>query len=246
MSLVPTRRPERRRKKRVQLSRALPARAGTLDVLVVDISDGGSRIEHFTRLHIGRRLRFRIEWEGRSATVEAEVRSCRVHRFAPGDDGATVYQSGLQFVGGDNTAAAIIREMVAQHVARSLAEQVANARGIGPVTERNMPVFRSGVVATTAIDPSNARNIPKAAVVQERGYIRCALTGRRWDRKWTRSPEQPAEGFTVLASEPHDHVAQLCDTYLHGSPEQRRLIQALARVSVENADSLDTPEPIGV
>lgn len=235
---------ERRRKKRIQLTRGLLARFGATPAVILDITDAGARIEHFTRLDVGRKARFRFDWKDKPIEVEATIVACGVHRFAHGDQGTTVYQSGLFFNDYIEQAADVLREFVAAHVARSLAEQVANARGIGPITERNMPVFRSGVVATNGIDATDEkarRMLPQSSVAIDRGYVRCTLNGSRWDKKWSRTPEEPAEGFTVLASEPHDHVEQLCDTYFRSNPEDRRFIKLLARVSVERAT--ETPEP---
>ena len=237
-------RPERRKKKRIQLTRAIIARYGATGTVILDITDAGARIEHFNRLDVGKKARLRFEWLGKDIDVEATVMSCKVHRFAHGDDGATVYQSGLSFTGYEGNALASLRELVATVVSRSLAEQVANARGIGPVIERNMPVFRSGVVATTSIDQNSSggrRLLPASEVVADRGYVRCSLNGRPWEKKWTRSPEQPAEGFTVLATEPAENVDQLCATYEKSTAEQRELIRVFARISVEK--SQETPEP---
>jgi hypothetical protein len=233
---------ERRKKKRIQLTRGIIARFGPLGVVIMDITDVGARIEHFTRLEIGKRSRFRMEWQERELVIEAQVRSCRVHRFAPGEE--TIYQSGLAFVDLSEETAAILKDMVATIVARSLAEQVANARGIGPVIERNMPVFRAGAVVADGLDPNSEkarRFIPDSAIVVERGYIRCTLVGTHWNRKWTKTSDQPEEGFTVNATEPEEHIDQLCQTYLKGNADDRRLIQLLARVSVEKQE--ETPEP---
>lgn len=237
---------ERRKKQRVKLTRGLIARFGTVGAVILDITDSGARIEHFVRLELGRKARFRFDWQQKAIEVEATVMSCRVHRFAHGDDGTTVYQSGLFFSAFVDDAADRLREMVAAIVARSLAEQVANARGIGPVTEKNMPVFRSGVMTAGGLDPAQAKQekrfIPSAEVVVDRGYTRCTLiNNRRWEVKWTRSAEQPEEGFTVLATEPAEHIEQLCETYLHATSDQRQLIRLLAEVSVERQE--ETPEP---
>lgn len=239
-------RPERRKKQRIQLTRGIIARLGTLGVIILDLTDSGARVEHFTRLDIGKRARFRFEWEGCEIAVDAQVMSCKVHRFAHGDSGATVYQSGLFFSDYAGDSLTLLKDMVAKLVGRSLAEQVANARGIGPVIERNMPVFRSGVVAASGLDTnqeSQKRFIPETELVVDRGFVRCTLIGRRWDKKWTRSSEQPEEGFTILATESAEHVDQLCETYLNAGADERRLIQALAKLSVETVQ--DTPEPKG-
>lgn len=236
---------ERRKKKRIQLSRAIIARFSSMGAVVLDVTDAGARIEHFARLDLGRTAKFRMEWEGRAIEVEAEVRSCRVHRFAHGDDGVTVYQSGLLFTRYYDDAAVALRELVATIVSRSLAEQVANARGIGPVTQSTMPVFRSGDVVVSSLpdNDKNKRLLPASDVVVHRGYVRCTFVGgRSWQKKWTRSPDQPEDGFTVLATEPNDHVDSLCKQYEAGDSEGRKLIRLLARCSLESPT--DTPEPI--
>jgi hypothetical protein len=198
----------------------------------------------FARLDIGKRARLRFDWNRSVIEVDAKVVSCRVHRFAPGDRGATVYQSGLIFLEYIGDAASALKEMVATYIARSLAEQVANARGIGPVIERNMPVFRSGVVAASGLAADqNKRLIPDAEIVVQRGYIRCTFVKhRRWDKKWTADAEQPDDGFTIPATEPQEHIDQLCETYERATNDDRRLIQLMARLSVDNPS--ETPEPV--
>jgi hypothetical protein len=239
-------RPERRRKKRIQLTRAIIASFGATGAVLMDITDAGARIEHFARLDVGKRARFRFDWSSRVIEVDAQVVSCRVHRFSHGDKGATVYQSGLSFTEFIGDAATALKEMIATFVARSLAEQVANARGIGPVTGRNMPVFRSGVVAATGLaenQEKSRRLIPDAEIVADRGYIRCRFVSLgRWEKKWSRDSDQPEDGFTVLATEPADHIDQLCETYERVTQDDRRLIQLMARLSIDTP--AETPEPV--
>lgn len=229
--------PERRKKKRIRLTRGLIARFGTMGAIILDISDAGARIEHFNRLDVRKKALFRLDWQQKPIETTAQVVSCRVHRFAPGDQGTTVYQSGLFFTDYADDSAARLRDLASTIVARSLAEQVANARGIGPVIERNMPVFRSGAVVANGLEANQGsaeRLIPANDVAIDRGYIRCTLIGGvRFDQKWSRTPDQPAEGFTVPASEPPEHVDQLCENYLKGSEEDRKLILLLAQLSVD-------------
>ncbi|MEO6259761.1 MAG: PilZ domain-containing protein, partial [Thermoanaerobaculia bacterium] len=238
-------RSERRRKQRIQLTRGLVASYGAMSVIVIDVSDGGARIEHFRRLDVGRQSRLNLEWNDKVIQVEAMTVSCKVHRFAPGEDGNTVFQSGLLFTDYVGDSSAALRDMLATMVARSLAEQVANARGIGPIMERNMPVFRSGQVAASGLDTTQRaprRGIPSTGVAVDRGYLRCTLiANNRWEKKWTRTPDQPDDGFTVSMSEPSEHVDHLCDAYRKAAPEDRKLIKLMARTSVETEG--DAPEP---
>jgi hypothetical protein len=208
-----------------------------MGAVVLDIGVGGAGIEHFSRLDVWKTGSFRLTWEQDQIEARAQVLSCRVHRFAHGEQGTTVYQSSLIFTEYVGDSAELLRKLVTTVLARSLAEQVANARGIGPVMARDMPVFRSGVVAASGLEDgqgSGAQLIPASKVAVERGYLRCTFVAdRRWDKKWSRSADQPAEGFTVSAAEPADQVDQLCERYSQGGPEERNLIKLLARLSVD-------------
>jgi len=227
---------ERRKKTRIQLTRGLIGRFGVMGVVVLDLTDLGARIEHFERLDLRKKAQFRLDWQQRMIETAAQVMSCRVHRFASGEEGVTVYQSGLFFTDYAGDAQARLRELTNFVVARSLAEQVANARGLGPVTERTMPVFRGGAVAASGLEPGQdaKRLIPDTDLAVDRGYVRCTLvSGNRFEKRWSRKPDQPAHGFTIPASEPPEQVDQLCESYLEGNEENRKLIVLLARLSVD-------------
>src|SRR5512144_2681475 len=79
---IPRVRTERRKKQRIQLTRSVLARFGATGVLILDITDEGARIEHFSRMDLGRRARLRFGWQQTEIEVEATVMSCKVHRFA--------------------------------------------------------------------------------------------------------------------------------------------------------------------
>lgn len=229
--------PERRRKTRLRLTRSLIARYGAQGVVVVDIHDVGARIEHFAPLTVGKSATLVFDWQSTRIEATAAVVSSRVHRFAEGRDGGTVYQSGLSFVNPSAETLAALRELMSTSIARSMAEQVANLRGLGPVSERDMPVFRpGGMVAGEGVDTSQTtrRRIPIAKA--HAGYIRCTLlSGRQWEKRWTRNAEAPEDGFTVLATEPRDQIDMLCDDYRRTDSETRRLIRLLARITVEDS-----------
>ena len=231
-------RSERRKKTRIQLTRGLLARYGTIGAVILDITDSGARLEHFNRLELHKTAPFRFSWQEQEFVLIAEVMSCRIHRFAAEEGGTNVFQSGLEFKNTPDDTLTRLREMVSTIVARSLAEQVANARGLGPIleSEKNMPVFRAGAVVAKGLEPDQKgadRYIPTTDVVVDRGFLRCTFKGKMVEKKWTRSSEQPESGFTIPASEPADLVDQLCESYINGDEEQRALIVAMAQASVE-------------
>src|SRR5712691_4309819 len=71
---------ERRKKQRIQLTRALIGRFGVMGVVILDITDAGARIEHFDRLDLRKKASFRLDWQQQTIETTAEVRSCRIHR----------------------------------------------------------------------------------------------------------------------------------------------------------------------
>lgn len=229
-------RAERRRKPRLSLSRSLIARYGAQGVVIVDIHELGVRIEHFAPLTPGRSANLVFDWQSTRIETPAAVASSRVHRFAEGHDGGTVYQSGLSFVNPSNETLTALRELMSTSIARSMAEQVANLRGLGPVIEREMPVFREGMVAGKGVETSQAAKSRLPIARAHGGYIRCTLiNGRRWDKRWTRNPDAPMDGFTVLATEARDQIDMLCDDYRRTDAETKRLIRLLARITVEDS-----------
>lgn len=229
-------RTERRSIERIRLSHPIVGRLGTVGVVLVDISAAGARIEHYSRFATGTTTRLRFQWEGHEVSAECRIISCKVHRFSPGDDGLTVYQSGLLLTDPAGESALTLKKMVTAHITRALAEQVANARGVEPVFDANhMPIFSAGVLTTneaTHSGPSNPHLVPDKNLVKQRGYICCTLHKNSWKRRWTSSSIQPEDGFTVSANEQHDQITRLCEAYRAGSPEQRQLIRTMAEMSI--------------
>lgn len=64
------------------------------------------------------------------------------------------------------------------------------------------------------------------------GYIRWELADGHWTPHHALTPDQPANGFTICASEAEEQVAMLRRTYEGGDAEARRLTRMLAELSV--------------
>jgi len=173
--------------------------------MVIDASETGARIEHFSPVNVGKKAPIRFEWDKRPIAAEASVLWSRVHWLADAERG-TIFQSGLCF----SEPVSGMHEMVTKLIARSAAEQIANARGISAAAQ---PTAQSRV---------------------ERAFLRCALIANlRWEKRWTESSEQPTAGFTIPSSETDEEIDQLCETYFKADDEGRKLIQVLARLSVD-------------
>jgi hypothetical protein len=64
-----------------------------------------------------------------------------------------------------------------------------------------------------------------------RGYLRYELNARKWIRRRTDEPAQPANGFTVAAFEDEEDLETLCKAYEAADEEGRRLIRLVAELS---------------
>jgi len=63
-------------------------------------------------------------------------------------------------------------------------------------------------------------------------FVTYTLDGGVWTRRASLMPDQPANGFTIAAAEPQEHVELLCRTFEQGSVETRRLTRLFAELSV--------------
>ena len=107
-----------------------------------------------------------------------------------------------------------LRTLIALSAAEVLQAFEANARG-----DRNANVI--GDETLTSVWRSHAT-----------GYVRWELENGQWTPHHADEPEQPANGFTIAASEADDQVAMLRRTYESGDTEARRLTRMLAELSV--------------
>ena len=234
--MVKTERPERRASPRIRLAEPLVARFGSSAVLVLDISASGARLEHYSRIERGTVRPLRLQWNAEELGIKARVVASRVDRFVPGDQGLTVYRSGVAFI--DEMSAEIerIAEIVSNLRAQTLVEQVANARGFYTPDKEEMPIFRDGVLTTNApqLEGQLSKLLPSNELVRQSGFVRWTLKGSRWISKWTLNREQPEDGFTISASEPKEEVQMLCDAYENSDEEGRELIRQMASATIDD------------
>jgi hypothetical protein len=120
---------------------------------------------------------------------------------------------GLRFVEDSE----ILRALIAQSATEILRALEANAAG-----------DRDGNTVGDA-------TITSAMRLQSTGFVTWTLDGSQWKSRRSLLPDQPAEGFTIPASEPDEQVAMLCRTYQDGDAEARRLTRMLAELSVAGA-----------
>lgn len=232
--------PRTRRVERVHLAQPLAARLGATQVILVDLSVMGARVEHHVPLIAGAYSQLTFRWEEMTFGIDCRIVRSRLERFSVGSDGMTIYHSGLEFESLSPDTRTRLRRLIGSFIMRALEEQKLNARGVLPEHDvSKMPIFRFGG-QLTANDKSMGGSalLPMSRVAQETGYICYGLEYRNWRRKRTHDPGQPMEGFTISANEDHAQVELLCEAYLKSDRDGRRLIQLCAQLSLMEEEDL--------
>lgn len=233
--------PRTRRVQRVHLPQPLLARLGSTQVVLVDVSILGARVEHHVPLMAGGHTRLSFVWEDQEISAEVRIVRSRLERFSVGADGLTVYHSGLEFENLSPAVRARLKAMIGVFIARALDEQKLNARGVMPEHDVNkMPIFRRGQLTTNAGEKTDvgASFLPTSRIAKETGYICYHLENNSWRKKRTHDPGQPSEGFTISATEEATQADLLCDAYTRSDRDGRRMIQLFAQLSIMDGESL--------
>jgi hypothetical protein len=233
--------PRTRRVQRIHLAQPLVARLGATQVVLVDISLMGARVEHHVPLIAGAYSQLSFLWEDVAIAVNCRIARSRLERFSAGADGMTVYHSGLEFEGLTNQARARLKGMIGRFITRALEEQKLNARGVLPEHDvSRMPIFRFGQLTANDkdIEMAGSALLPTSRVAKETGFICYALENNSWRRKRTHDPGQPMEGFTISAHEDHEQVELLCQAYQKSDRDGRRLIQLCAQLSLMEGEDV--------
>jgi hypothetical protein len=225
---------ERRRVQRIRLSHPVFGQFANFSCTIIDVGLGGARIEHNTPIQTGKDGALIFHWQGRKISFEAVVLRSKLERFS-GPEALTVYHSGLRFTAAIGDSVEALRDAMVAQVVRALNEQKANARGEYPIELEKMPIFQSGLLSATRSEVSHelaGRTDLEAQIAKAVSYISCSLDRNRWRKVKTQSPQQPPEGFTVLAQEDPYQIDLLCETYENAGEEMRQLIRVLAELSV--------------
>ena len=208
---------ERRKVQRVKLTRPLPGRCGQARVYLVDASVEGIRIAHQGILPAaGQPVRLEFDWEGQHIEIECAVVHNTLFRLAKSAQEKSVYQAGLRITEALGDSRAVLRQLVADCVARALDEQKANARGVPAEAAQS---FQTG---------------------KGTEYVRCELIDGTWRRTSTTRPDQPPNGFTISAEEDRAQVEMLCQAFETSDSEGRKLIQTMAQMSISKSEGVPT------
>jgi hypothetical protein len=200
---------------------------------LVDLSLLGARIEHHMPLQAGGRARLSFQWEDEEIATDCRIVRSRLERFSVGADGLTVYHSGLEFENMPEDMKKRLKDIIGRFIARALEEQKLNARGVIPEHDvHNMPIFRHGQLTENRGPVTAETALPSVRISKETGYICYHLENNTWRKKRTHDPGQPAEGFTISATEDRAQADLLCDAYIKSDREGRKMIQLFAQLSI--------------
>lgn len=228
--------PRTRRVQRVHLAQPLLARLGSAQVLLVDVSVLGARVEHHVPLIAGAHSTLTFQWSGDEIKTTCRIVRSRLERFSVGTDGLTVYHSGLEFEEATTEVRSKVKAMIATFITKAMEEQKLNARGVVPEHDVDkMPIFRFGGQLTADAKDKQAPApafLRVSRVAKETGFICYALEQNQWRTKRTHDPGQPFEGFTISAAEEQTQAQLLCDAYVAADRDGRRLIQLCAQLSI--------------
>jgi len=232
--------PRTRRVQRIHLPQPVVARLGASQVILVDISTLGARVEHLSPLSAGAFTHLTFSWEDQEIAADCRIVRSRLERFSTGANGMTVYHSGLEFELMPDQARIGLKRMIESFISRALEEQRLNARGVTPLhDEGRMPIFRYGQLTSNTKDVRAAVGssvLPTARMTAQSGYVSYCLENRNWRKKRTHDPEQPPDGFTISANEDHSEAELLCRAYEKSDGEGRRMIQLFAQLSIAEGE----------
>ncbi len=207
---------ERRRYGRVQLTPPLRGDFDVTRVTVVEMSVIGARIAHEGRLPRGGTHRLRITWKEHAIEFECEVVRSTVIRLAKKAGESTLYESGLRLTAAFGKSEDLLRELIADHVLQAINEQIANARGVLPLSVTSYQSEKGGK------------------------YRRCEHIDGVWRKSDTTSPEQPENGFTISAEVDPYHVEMLCRTWEICDQAGRELTKVFAQLSISRREGAPT------
>ncbi len=208
---------ERRQHGRVTPVKRIRGTVGDVVVFVLDVSVAGARVAHQDPLPpVGGISVLKFDWEGQHFSAKCEVRRTRTEKAAKSQFEKPLYHSGL-FLTVDALHEKILRDIVAESVARAMDEQKANANGIPAIAAQS---FQTG---------------------KGDDFVRYELRAGTWTQSPTRDSRQPhGEGFTISASESPAKAAMLCRAYESGDADGRRLIRTFAALSISKAEGVPT------
>lgn len=223
---------DRRQFQRFDLDPPIPGKLGVLDVIIVDVGVLGSMIEHDQQTARDQITTLVFYTEAGMIELEVEVVYTSPQPWKDPDNphrGQKAFHSGIRFRQATGDSDARLRLLIATCARRGIRADQAKKQ-----SESDPPVVPIPDPGNETLSPFRVRR----ETTSGGGYDTYRLDGRSWRKRSTTLPKQPPDGFTVPSSEDDDHVQLLCRTYESTSEEGRKMVRALAEVSVSKSKGL--------
>lgn len=228
-----------RRVERIQLGIPILAKVNSTDVVMLDFSLRGCRLESHVPFKVTTMVTIEFTWGDEDIQLHGEVIRCKLDSASVGK----VFNTGV-FFHNETAESAQLRNLIARQLERALDEQKANARGELAEILEHMPIFSVG--GTLAANQKQIQEayegksalLPWTRIARERGYMKFAYEDNQWRRVRTSEALQPEEGFTVWAYEDTNHLEKLKRVYEKADRDTRTLIRLCAQLSLDFDDTL--------
>lgn len=202
----------------VRLSRAIAARLGERDAMIVDIDVDRLLIDHDDPIEPGEMRSVEFTFEDQRFAFSALVES-RAPRLVLGQK---LWRSVLSLPEREHDSRLMLAEAVSAYSSRVLQALEANALGT-----REANRLEGDETITT---------LGAAARLGGASFIVYTFDGTSWSKRTTLLPAQPDEGFTISSAEVASQVEDLCRAYETADEEGRNLIRIMAQMSVEGLE----------
>lgn len=228
-----------RRVERIQLGIPVLAKMNATDVVMLDFSLRGCRLESHVPFKVTTNVTVSFDWGDEHVELKGQVIRCKLDSAS----GGKVFNTGVLFEA-ETADSPKLRSIITRQLERALEEQKANARGELAEILDHMPIFSVGGTLTAnakqiseAYEGKNSL-LPWTRIARQRGFVRFAFDGKQWRKVRTSEPAQPEEGFTVWAFEDTDDLEKLKRVYERADRETRTLIRLCAELSLNVDDTL--------
>jgi hypothetical protein len=228
-----------RQVERIHLGIPILARANAVEVVLIDFSLRGCRIESHVPFKVNSEVNINFGWSDEEVRLKGRIVRCKLDSASEG----RIYNTGVLFEF-DSESAALLKKIVGRQLERALKEQKANARGELAEILEHMPIFTAGgTLAANAKQIAEAYEgknalLPWTRIARQRGYVKYSFENERWRKIRTTEPEQPPEGFTVWAYEDEKDLDKLSRVYENAEPWIRILVRLCAELSLQADDTL--------
>lgn len=205
------------------LQEPIDAKIGDMEARIVEIDLTSGRIEHTGRLSMNATVTLQFKWRGEKMRLKAKIARTEMRslRGKPG------YISAVTFAASEEAALRKIvartpmpppeepPEEVSEEVQEPLPEEVSEEVS-EEVEEEEEEIEEIGADAEIPL------------------YVRCTWAAdQRWVTERVRDPEQPMQGFTMVAPDDESEIEDFCKTFEIADPETQRMMRTAFEVAIE-------------